>query len=157
MFTIKDGKVVAKFDDGEVSLALNAVKVDRDYLALVALARVSRETVAGLATADQPKAKAKLLARWKLWEAGKWESDRAKVAKMTEAEVAEIALGVLETRFRDAGLKPADIARARKLIAEKDAAATAKFEKFVKENAKSIKARIKEVLKARKEAETLKF
>lgn len=158
MFSIKDGKVVATFGEGDaVTLALKDVKVDRDMLALTALQRVSRETVAGLATENPAKAKEKLLARWKLWQEGRWEAERAKVAKLSESEIHEIALSVLEYRFKAAKLPAADIARAKKLIAEKDATATAKFEKFCKENAKHIKQRIAETLKARKEADQLKY
>lgn len=158
MFSIKDGKVVATFGENDsVELALKDVKVDREMLALIALQRVSRETVAGKATDAPEEAKKKLLARWELWKQGKWESERAKVAKLSEAEIHEIALSVLEYRFKAAKLPAADIARAKKLIAEKDANATAKFEKFCKDNAKQIKQRIAETLKARKEADQLKY
>lgn len=158
MFTIKDGAVVATFGENDsISLSLKDVKLDRDMLALVALQRVSRETVAGKATDAPAEAKVKLQARWDLWKQGKWESERSSTPKLSEQEVHELAMEVLEFRFRAAGLKPADIAKARKLIEAKDAAATTKFQQFCKDNAKSIKQRMREVLKARKEAETLKY
>jgi len=157
MFSIKDGKVVAKFDDGEVALALADVKLDVDMLALVGLARVSRETVAGLATSDQAKAKAKLTKRWDLWKSGKWETGRIKVPALSEAEIHEICLGVLDFNLKAVGMKDTDVARARKLIAAKDEKATATFAIFCKNNAKQIKQRMKETLKATKLKDEMKF
>lgn len=151
MFSIENGKVVAKFSESDkVELSLEDVKIDLKMLALTALQRVSRETVAGLATEKPAEAKQKLLARWELWKQGKWETVRAPAAKLTEQEIEEIAFAVFEFFCKAAG-KAGYYQQARDLIAKKDKAAVARWQKFKTDHSKAIKKRITETLKIRKQ------
>lgn len=163
MFDIKDGKVQATFQiDGKTvveTLDPNEVKVAIAELVLVALQRVSRETVAGLAQDEPAKAREKMLKRWTLWKAGTWEAERAKSSKLSDEEVTDLVWSVLEFKLAAGKVKDAKdlLKRAKASVAAKEPDALARFEKFKAEHAKAIKQRMKEVLDARKNAATLTY
>ena len=158
MFSMKDGKVIADFGAaGTISLALDEVKVPVDALALVALQRVSRETVAGLAQDKPAEARAKLEKRWQLWREGKWEAERSRTMKLSDAEVEEIAWGIFEFAAKAAKLDPKEVQRGKALVEKGDKKALATWSNFKAKNAKAIRQRCNETLKARKEKDTLNF
>lgn len=162
MFTIKDGAVQAAFKiDGKdvvETLALADVKVAVEQLALVGLARVSRETVAGKqAEEDHKAAHEKLVKRWNLWKAGTWETDRAKGVKLTAEEIEGLAWDYFRYLCTVTKTDAAMVDKAQALVAKKDKTAVAKWDGFKKTHAKAISNRIREVVKARKSKADLTY